>query len=134
MSLWEAVLECYIWLDHFLHSCQKSKAQIGKFPSERKSYTLWSLFSSSWCAVSFLCMASIQQLVQTLFTGCVLFWLPTVGLWWSWVSLPLWLLDLSCSYWLGQRLSKWTTMFVRIVHYCEFDNSSNLLFHISWYI
>ncbi|KAI3692933.1 hypothetical protein L6452_32758 [Arctium lappa] len=37
---WEAVLECYIWSDHFLHFCQKCRAQIGRFPSERKSYTL----------------------------------------------------------------------------------------------
>ncbi|KAI3692928.1 hypothetical protein L6452_32753 [Arctium lappa] len=37
---WEAVLECYIWSDHFLHFCQRCRAQIGRFPSERKSYTL----------------------------------------------------------------------------------------------
>ncbi|KAK1424837.1 hypothetical protein QVD17_20176 [Tagetes erecta] len=37
---WEVGLECSIWLDHFSRFCQKFKAQIERFPSEKRSYTL----------------------------------------------------------------------------------------------
>ena len=116
---WEEGLGCFIWWGHFFHSCQKLRALIEKFHSERRLYIQWYLYSYSWYVVSSLCMAYTLQQVQIHSIGCVLFLLPTEGLSWNLESPQLSLPDSSCNSLLAPRSLKSTIMCVRIAHSCK---------------